>query len=278
MAEPMTTFASRRIRNIILFAIALAVIAFATAVDRVTVTLDGFFTGWILFGLFVFLAGLNIRAKLSMLPIGNASTWTQLHIYAGLMTVFVFLMHIDWSIPNGIFEWTVAGVFTLTVLSGIIGLFLSRIVPRQLTRRGEEVMFERIPSFRAKLREEAEAVILRAAEAGGGNSIRAFYLEKLAEFFAGPRNFMAHMTGSTKPIFTLKNEMESLERYLGPTDRAHLDELRALVIRKDDLDFHHAQQLVLKTWTFVHVPMTWALLIVMLLHMTMAYAFSGGMP
>ena len=46
--------------------------------------------------------------------------------------------------------------------------------------------------------------------------------------------------------------------------------------KKDELDFHYSLNLALKAWLLVHVPLTYGLLILAVLHMVTAYAFSGG--
>jgi hypothetical protein len=55
-----------------------------------------------------------------------------------------------------------------------------------------------------------------------------------------------------------------------------LENLADLVRRKDGLDYHHALQTSLKLWLFMHVPLTYSLMIFSLLHVVLVYAFSGG--
>ena len=71
-------------------------------------------------GLVVFLAAFNWRKKLSVLPIGTAAFWLQLHIYAGFFTIFVFVAHIGYRWPNGSFESALAAVFTIVATSGVL--------------------------------------------------------------------------------------------------------------------------------------------------------------
>jgi peptidoglycan biosynthesis protein MviN/MurJ (putative lipid II flippase) len=53
-------------------------------------------------------------------------------------------------------------------------------------------------------------------------------------------------------------------------------ELAALVREKDTLDLHRAMQLLLKGWLFVHIPLTYGMLVFASLHVVVVYAFSGG--
>ena len=60
-------------------------------------------------------------------------------------------------------------------------------------------------------------------------------------------------------------------------ERESLERLSDLVCQKDDLDYHHALQATLKGWLFVHIPLTYSLWILVVLHLVLAYAFTGGM-
>jgi hypothetical protein len=71
-------------------------------------------------------------------------------------------------------------------------------------------------------------------------------------------------------------ELDDLRRFATEQERATLEKLAALVRQKDGLDYHRALQLALKLWLFVHIPLTYALLIFTLLHIVLVLGFSGG--
>jgi hypothetical protein len=71
-------------------------------------------------------------------------------------------------------------------------------------------------------------------------------------------------------------EVDELRRYLNDAERATLQKLGDLVRRKDGLDYHHALQTTLKLWLFVHLPLTYSLMIFSVLHVVLVYAFSAG--
>ena len=72
-------------------------------------------------------------------------------------------------------------------------------------------------------------------------------------------------------------EIQELNRYLGESEREVGGQLRSLVQQKDDLDFHFAIQGRLKVWMFVHIGLTYSLLITALLHGLLAHVYSGGL-
>ena len=273
----MKGFARRRFVNVTFAILAALLVVVSSTVYVTAVNQNGFLTGWILFGLVLALSGYRIRKKVSTLPIGRASSWLQAHIYGGLIALLAFFVHVGWRIPDGVFEGLFAIVFLLVALSGVVGIVINRVFARRLTRRGEEVIFERIPGFMVRLREQAEEILLASAGETGAAVLREFYFSRLSSFFAGPRNWLGHLVSSNRTLYKLQNEMDSLERYLNADDRERLAELRYLVERKDELDFAYALQGAMKFWLFIHVPLTVALLIGMLVHTVLVHAFSGGL-
>jgi hypothetical protein len=231
-------------------------------------------TGWGLFAVILFLSVYNGRKKLPFLPLGSSETWLQLHIYLGLFTGVIFLFHIRFHPPHGWFEGTLAALYVLVMISGIAGLAITRAFPRRLTARGGEVIYEKIPSIRHQLREQAE--VLAMGGANPSSALAEFYARKLALFFSESRNFAHHLIESRAPLNRLTSELEELRRYQTEAERPLLEQLLALVRQKDTLDYHQALQRTLKLWLFVHLPLTWSLLIFSLVHIALVYAFSGG--
>ena len=233
-----------------------------------------FLTGWALLGGMFVLTIYNVRKKLPFLPLGNSETWLQIHIYLGFFTTLLFLIHLNFRLPHGWFEGVLAWLFVLVSASGMAGLFFSRVLPRRLATRGGEVIFEKIPGQRHVLNIEAEKLSL-AAEAKSP-VIAEFYATRLAGFFSGPKNFWLHLVESRRPAGALLAELEDLRRFAGETDRIKIERLALLVRQKDGLDYHRALQLALRSWLFVHIPLTYGLLIFTAWHMVLVFGFSGG--
>ncbi len=233
-----------------------------------------FLTGWVLLAAMLVLAFYNARKKLPFLPLGNSETWLQIHIYLGFFTVLLFLIHLNFRLPQGWFEITLAGLFALVSASGMAGLFFSRALPRRLATRGGEAIFDKIPALRHAMKTEAEKLSL-GAEAKSP-VIAEFYVRRLAGFFAGPKNSWLHLLESRGPLNALLAELEDLRRTGSDTERSTLERIATLVRQKDGLDYHRALQLTLKLWLFVHIPLTYGLLIFTAWHIALVFGFSGG--
>ena len=233
-----------------------------------------FFTGWVLLaGMFV-LTIYNVRKKLPFLPLGKSETWLQIHIYLGFFTTLLFLIHLNFRLPHGWFEITLAWLFVGVSGSGFVGLFFSRVLPRRLATRGGEVIFEKIPALRHALKTEAEDLAL--GKDAKSPVIAEFYGKRLANFFSGPKNFWLHFVESRRAVGVLLAELDDLRRFATGADREKIEKLTAIVRQKDGLDYHCALQLALRLWLFVHIPLTYGLMIFTVLHIVIVFAFSGG--
>ena len=272
----MMTFSGRRWRGLLLLILAsiAAVVAHRWLLARFP--LSDYISGWFLLLLVVLLSVYNLRKKITVVPLGSSETWLQLHIYGGTFTALVFLLHIDFRVPTGWFEGILGWLFLIVVGSGFVGLALSRILPRRLTTAGGEVIFERIPAIRRRLREDVESLALGSVSETRSATLADFYVENLSWFFAGSRNFWWHVLEVHRPLNRILNEIDDLSRYLNDDEREILDRLAELVRRKDGLDYHYTMQLVLKSWVFVHLALTFCLLLFGAVHVVLVCAFSGG--
>ena len=163
------------------------------------------------------------------------------------------------------------------MVTGLFGLFISRTYPRRLTTSGEAVLYERIPRLRLLLKKEVEDLVLEAARADQTTTIADFYADRLADFMHEPRNLTGHLLYSTRPFAKLQDELDAIDRYLNPAEREIMIQIREFVELKEGLDFQWALQSALKGWLFVHIPLTYSLMAVAVLHMLLVLGFQGGL-
>ena len=235
-----------------------------------------YLSGWALLAVILLLTLYNGRKRLSFLPLLTSEEWLQFHIYAGLFTGVLFAVHISYKIPTGWFQGVLAWLYILVMASGFFGLFISRAIPRRLTTRGGEVVFERIPAIRHQLEEQAEKLALQSVGESKSSTIADFYLRELKDFFNGPRNCSSHWSENSSPVNHILTKISDVNRYLNEQERANLDKIAVLVRQKDGLDYHYAHQLLLKLWLFAHIPLTYSLLLFTAAHIILVFAFSGG--
>ncbi len=223
-------------------------------------------SGLLLFGFILFLAAYNGRKRITFLPLGKSSTWLQFHLYSGYLCIVLFLIHVGFRTPHGGLETLLAIVFGLVAGSGIVGAILSRMIPRRLTQRAGTIIFETIPLLRRELKDSVDALILNSIELTGKTTIADFYAYRLASFFVGPRNFWSHVQGSERHLSRTYANLMGLKRYLSHDELTVVERLADKVREKDNLDFQYSLQLLLKYWLFIHIPLTFSLIIIGLFH------------
>src|SRR4051794_36959245 len=272
----MGYFTRRRIRNVGLTMVALgAAWLWMRSLER-HLTASAFTSGYLLLACVLFLAAYNIRKKLPFLPFGKSSTWLQWHIYICLASVGLFTLHAGIHWPTGILNATLATFYLATAASGFVGIYLTRTIPPQLARVGEQVIFERIPGLRSHVQKQANQIVIDSVAASGATTLADFYSSRLYAFFYQPRglSYVARPTPALRR--SLMGELQAVRRYLSEYEQTASERLFALVRRKDDLDFHEARQRLLKVWLFLHIGLTYSLVVLAVLHSVLALAFRGG--
>ncbi len=265
----------RRLIGIGLLIVSLLGFAWFLQYQRDHLQNDSFTSGYVLIAAVFFLASYNLRKKLPFLPaLGSSRVWMQIHIYVGFGSIAVFAMHMGLKFPNGLLETILASLFSVVALSGIYGLYVTRTVPKKLTHLNDEAIFEEIPRQRFELTRQVHELMNSIVEQS--ETLARFYANRLAPFFEQPRPLAYFVRPSARQSRKLQQEIQQLDRYLNHDQRQVGDQLVKLVQRKDNLDYHRAMQGRLKYWLFLHIGLTYSLLIVSVVHGVMAHAFHGG--
>ena len=237
-----------------------------------------FLDGWILFAGMAAQLLFHIRRNASGSRRLHDASWTQTHIVIGYVVIGAFAVHTSTGLPDTFLEWALWGLFVLVVVSGIAGSYLMVAVPVKLEQHSAPVAFDAIPKRRLELAEKAGVLATTPEETEGIRTIWQLYSTTLRGFFNGPKNLFAHLKGSRLPLKRLCHEIEASELDLDKSDKKILQSLKTLVIDKDNLDFQYAHQGLLRVWTFVHLPATYGLIVLTIVHIAIVYAFSLGVP
>lgn len=274
----MTTFGQRRLRNLALTGMTIGLLVAINLLYDMSLRDSAFMNGWVLFAGMALLSIFNLRKKLNILPLLRMSVWLQIHVYAGLICFLLFLLHTDFSLPNGAFEIILWMLYVTMSVSGLLGVILSRLLPHRISARGERVIFERIPVLRAQIARDVENLAMTSVKETRASTIADFYAAELSPYLRAPKHVLGHLLGATKPERRLHVAIRELERYLDARGRQILEEIDALVSAKADLDYQYATQLTLKGWLFFHLPLNYGLMLFTLAHIVIVYAFATGAP
>jgi hypothetical protein len=240
--------------------------------------------GWLLAGGMGLQLAFHIAIKTASLSPRSAARWRKFHIFLGYLLIAAFISHSDFSLPDTGFEWALWAGFVLITLSGIFGTYLAWSL-RVRHAIDERVGYDRIAVRRAELARDVHAAVARTDLAPAAIAlpkppydawIMDLYTTHLRDFFQGQRNFAAHLIGSQRPLKRLTDEIDNLSSYVDKQSQDKLAVIKTLVIEKDRLDFARVYLGLTKGWLFVHVPVTYALTVLTVLHVLVVYSFSSG--
>ncbi len=239
--------------------------------------------GWMLAGGMGVQLYFHIANKTASLSPKAAARWRKVHIFVGYLLIAAFISHCELSLPDTGFEWALWTGFVLVTLAGIFGTYLAWSL-KVKHAVDESITYDRIPARRAELAREVHAAVAKPDPPAAAIALPApphdawimdLYATHLRDFFQGQRNFTAHLIGSQRPLKRLTDEIDSLSRYVDQRSQEKLAAIKNLVIEKDRLDFARVYLGLAKGWLYVHVPVTYALIVLTVLHVLVVYAFSS---
>lgn len=238
--------------------------------------------GWILAGGMLLQMAIHIARKTTGLSPRSAQRWRKLHIFLGYLLIAAFISHADFSLPDTAFEAALWACFVLIAVSGIFGAWLAR--SRRAERQIEGVGYEAIPAHRAELAQQVQALIsstdpslpLPLPRLPHDDWIADLYTNRLQWFFKAPRNSAAHFFGSQLPLERMISEIDALSGYVDQRSREKLAAIKDLVREKDRLDATQVHLELSRAWLLVHVPVTYAVIVLTVLHVVVVYSYSSG--
>lgn len=230
-------------------------------------------TGWSLFGVLIALSLFNIRKKITSFPLANSSSWLNMHLPVGFLTLGIFWLHTGAQWPLGIYEKFLAFLFYMTILTGILGLVAQRSFPRRLTQSGAEYIFERIPMEIIDIQTKAKELLLTCTQETKRDTLATQFMDHLDWYFQRPRFFLNHILDGNKGETWVHQQFSNIESILNPQERTYLQKLLALANIKRTIDLHFSLQAVLKWWVLFHLPLAAALVTLAAWHLLVIYVY-----
>lgn len=241
---------------------------------------------------------LGLRKKFRTMRIGRAYQWMQGHVWLGLLSYPMILMHAGKFWPWGgtltqIMMWS----FTIVIVSGIFGLILQQYLPTKLLHDVTlETIYDEIDHVLKQVRQQAEERVASVAErqpedafeieavatrgaaatalqtetdASAGGRLQVFYTEYVKPFLSEDPDSSKLANGeAARQLFY--NMKKNLPTALHET----LDDLNRLVQERRDLAKQRTLHRWLHGWLLVHIPLSYALLLMGAIHAVMALQYA----
>lgn len=235
-----------------------------------------FVSGWVLVAVMAFQLVMRIKNRFPSLVPGTALVWTRRHTATGLFGLLVFAHHVGYSLPDTGFELALFIIFSAVAGSGLVGLYLTTVLPHKIEEGAASGKFEDLSALSAEIAEAARRLVALSVERTGSRVFLELYTSQLHNFFERPHHAVSHLNGSRKPLQRLEFEIDQAEGRAGADLDSLVSEFKTLVRAKYALDGRHAHERALGAWLYIHLPMSYALIVLTILHTCIVYAFTSG--
>jgi hypothetical protein len=234
----------------------------------------GLVLGTISLGIFVFAALLGMRKKLPFLPVGNVQRWLRGHIWLTLLTIPLILLHSGFRLGSPM-TTTLMVLYAIVMVSGTYGLILQHKLPMMMKESlPAEIVFEQIPNVRSQLCAAAEklrhslkqqamsAAAVVATDISQEEVLAGFIEQRLIPYLRARRGekYRLGQAREADEIFRhLKFRVDEIYR-------PRVDEMRRWCEERRLTDKEVRMQHWLHGWLFVHVPLSFLLLLMTVWH------------
>ena len=246
-------------------------------------------------GFMAFAMLLAVKKRLRTWRLGRAYTWMQGHVWLSLLSYPIILYHagLHWG-QSWNLTWVMMWIFTIVVISGIVGLFIQNIVPSKLLYDVQlETIYDEIDHVIGELAEEAENIVINAstaeeetlsAESAGvavatatptalvesaKRRLREFYAAQVKPYLASPRGQGSVLTSDA----SASDSFDDIRRALPPAMRQSLNDLESICTERRQLEHQRRLHHWLHFWLMVHVPLSYALTVLAIVHIVAALRY-----
>lgn len=247
------------------------------------------------FGFMLFVTLLSLRKKFPIWRIGRTQTWMRGHLWLGALSFPLILLHAGFLFGHGLTSWLM-WLFLAVWTSGLFGAWMQHALPRRILRDVPmETIYDQIHQVRRQLLDESDtivadatgrldvttavsatagatalATVMRPVTAGADETgvLRVFYIKEMRPFLEHParghaladRASAAARFAKLRPLVpaSLESAMQDLEN-ICEEERQLLQQERM-----------HA---LLHGWLIVHVPLSFAMMALAVVHVFMALRF-----
>ena len=259
-------------------------------------TAVGISYGVVGFGLMIFAGLLSLRKRFPVWRMGRTSTWMRGHLWLGLLSYPIIFLHSGFSFGKGTLTWWMMLLFTIVIISGVSGALIQHYLPKVMTRQVPyETIYAEIPRIRAQLLDEADLKVAEvtgvtmsessmAAAAGntGGVIVTLVQMEpdvrdELTRFYSKEmRAFIEKHGGKGCAIAERSNStamFDNLRTLLPEAIHPLINDLESICEEKRELDRQIVLHRILHGWLLIHLPLSFALLLMGAVHAVIALRY-----
>lgn len=265
IARPPVSLAGRRIRAVLITVIASAAMAAAAVWTEQRLANRSTLTGVTLTTTLVILIALGIRRRLPGIELGSMSAWTQTHLYTGIFSAVVYVLHVPAIVAGGVLEFFLSATFLIVSTSGFYGVYASRSYPRRIRLAGGQ------DGDRETFLADAKSVYDAIPIGPAGDVLRQQYLNQHRSYFENPRSWWFAFYPTKNRRERMLADLAALDRYLDPPTRESSAAIAHLIKGRDAVDFSAALRWRMRVWVAVHASLSVSLLCATLIHIALVW-------
>jgi hypothetical protein len=264
----------------------------------------GLVYGSIGFAFMLFAGLLGLRKKFPVWRVGRAQTWMRAHLWLGLVSFPLILLHGGFHF-GGSLTRALMWLFIFVFFSGLLGAALQHFMPRlQTAQLPMETIYEQIDRVRSQLAEEASRLVEESCAALEGEVSGASAQQRAMAASAGA-NWDVTVASGLQADEQASSELRrfllvEVQPYLGKTGpsrarlgnpslaramfrqlrvlfppalHASIDDLENICDEKRQLDKQNRLHKLLHGWLLVHIPLSYAVLVLGVWHAVVALRF-----
>jgi hypothetical protein len=255
--------------------------------------------------LFMLFAGLlGLRKKFPVWRVGRAQSWMRGHLWLGLQSFPLIMFHGGFHF-GGALTRMLMWLFLFVWISGILGAALQHFMPRfQTAQLPMETIYEQIDRVRGQLVEEARELVEETCSALEGEVSHASERQRAMSASAGTQGGLTVASGlqanqqvsaqlrqfldgdmhpyleragahasSLDKLSQAQKIFQQFRVLLPPDLHSNLDDLENICEEKRQLDKQTRLHRILHGWLLVHIPLSYALLLLGAVHAVVALKF-----
>lgn len=260
VAKPPVSILARRRKSIVMTAIAIvAIIAAAGWVDR-GLGRPSTLTGGALLGSLLILVALGGRRRMPGIRLGSMAGWTQTHLYTGIFSLAVYVLHVPAIVAGGMLEFILSSSFLIVSASGFYGIYASRSYPKRIRLSGGQ------QGDPQTIQWAAVNVCGEIETTEAGEVLRQHYHDVLSKYFESRRSIWFTVVPSKSKRHQLLGDLAALNRYLDTSSRQNADQFAQLISQRDSVDFAQSLRRRMRAWVAVHASLSVLLLVATGIH------------
>jgi len=247
---------------------------------------------------------LGLRKKFPIWRVGRAQTWMRAHLWLGFLSFPLILLHGGFHF-GGTLTRVLMWLFVLVFVSGLVGAALQHYLPRLHTAQlPMETIYEQIDRVQNQLAEEASRIVeescaalegevsgasvqQRAMAASAGSNwdvtvaaglqvdeqasleLRRFLHAEIAPYLARKSGSRTRLRNASMAAAMFRQ----LRVLFPPGLHSSIDDLENICEEKRQLDKQNRLHNLLHGWLFVHIPLSYAVLLLGTWHGIVALRF-----